>query len=235
MKFVLIPEGVYFMGANSNEEAKNNELPRHEVRISKPFYLGVLEVTQQQWISVMGDNPSSQKGMDNPVNKVSWVDAKIFILRLNRKEGHSRYRLPTEAEWEYAARAGTTSAYYFGDDESKLGEYAWFNPNSRPQTPGRIPDTFGTPQPVGQKPPNAWGLYDILGNVQEWTEDWFGETYYANSPSTDPQGPSSGIARVLRGGSWYSPERFCRSAYRSSYKPLHRDALDGFRLALSVE
>jgi formylglycine-generating enzyme required for sulfatase activity len=172
----------------------------------------------------MGNNPSKFKGRDNPVEMVSWDDAQDFIRRLNQKEGHSLYRLPTEAEWEYAARAGSTSTYFFGDNKSQLGDYAWYGDNSGQET-----------HPVGQKRPNAWGLYDMIGNVWEWNQDWFGETYYANSPSADPTGPSSGAARVFRGCSWFNVARACRSAYRNWDEPAFRNEILGFRLAFPPE
>jgi formylglycine-generating enzyme required for sulfatase activity len=172
----------------------------------------------------MGDNPSKFKGDDNPVERVSWVDIQVFIKRLNKKEGHSRYRLPTEAEWDYAARAGTTSAYYFGNDESQLKDYAWYDVNSGETT-----------HPIALKRPNAWGLYDMIGNVWEWTGDWYEARYYANSPSTDPTGPSSGAYRVIRGCGWYSDARLCRSADRYGREPANRSEYNGFRLALPPE
>jgi formylglycine-generating enzyme required for sulfatase activity len=225
MKFVLIPAGTFMMGADKEfEEAEDYEQPRHQVTISKPFYLGVYEVTQQQWKDVMGNNPSNFKGRDNPVETVSWEDVQDFIRRLNQKEGHSRYRLPTEAEWEYAARAGSTSTYFFGDDESQLGDYAWYPGNS-----GR------TTHPVGQKRANDWGLYDILGNVWEWVGDWWGETYYASSPSADPTGPISGAYRVDRGCGWNLVARLCRSASRFGLAPAARSGYCGFRLVFLSE
>jgi formylglycine-generating enzyme required for sulfatase activity len=146
------------MGANKNfEDASDDETPQHRVSISKPFYLGKYEVTQAQWEAAMGSNPSEFKGRDNPVELVSWEDAQEFISRLNRKEGHSSYRLPTEAEWEYAARAGSISAYNFGDDSGQLQSYAWYGEEHN----------AGSTHPVGQKQPNALGLYDMHGNVGE--------------------------------------------------------------------
>jgi formylglycine-generating enzyme required for sulfatase activity len=224
MKFVLIPAGTFMMGADEDfAEAEDYERPRHQVTISKPFYLGVYEVTQQQWKDVMGNNPSKFKGEDNPVETVSWEDAQDFIKRLNQKEGHSLYRLPTEAEGEYAARAGSTSPYFFGDDESQLGDYAWYEDNSGNEA-----------HPVGQKRANAWGLYDILGNVYEWAGDRWGDTYYANSPSSDPTGPLSGNERVVLGCGWDSDAVSCRSADRGMNGPAARDGRLGFRLALSL-
>ena len=224
MKFALIPAGSFLMGADRNfEEAWDRETPQHRVTISRPFYLGKTEVTQAQWTAVMGNNPSKFKGRTNPVEQVSWDDVQVFIQRLNQKEGHERYRLPTEAEWEYAARAGSASAYSFGDNAARLGQYAWYDGNSGETT-----------HPVGQKPPNAWGLHDMHGNVWEWVQDRYDGDYYSGSPSTDPRGPSSGSHRVLRGGSWSSLAASCRSAYRYVDSPDYRSGNLGCRLALSL-
>ncbi|MDR1490003.1 MAG: formylglycine-generating enzyme family protein [Desulfovibrio sp.] len=225
MEFILIPSGSFTMGADKNfEDAGNDETPQHRVSISKPFYLGKYEVTQEQWTAVMGGNPSEFKGRSNPVEQVCWDEVQVFIQRLNRQEGHSRYRLPTEAEWEYAARAGTSSAYSFGDDADSLGRYAWYEGNSGGKT-----------HPVGQNEPNAWGLYDMHGNVWEWVQDWYGERYYSSSPGSDPRGPSSGSYRVNRGGYWNSGAGYCRLAHRNGSMPdTHRSDI-GFRLALSPE
>jgi formylglycine-generating enzyme required for sulfatase activity len=200
MEFVLIPAGSFTMGADKNfEDADDDETPPHRVTISKPFYLGKYEVTQTQWEAVMRDNPSRFKGPNNPVEQVSWKDAQVFIKRLNEKEGHDRYRLPSEAEWEYTARAGTTGPYSFGDNAGLLGRYAWYIKNSGDKT-----------HPVGQKKPNAWGLHDMYGNVWEWVQDWYGESYYRSSPSMDPAGPSSGSGRVVRGAGDGRPGRHAR-------------------------
>jgi formylglycine-generating enzyme required for sulfatase activity len=223
IEFVLIQAGAFTMGSPQNAEERN-EMPPHKVSISKSFYLGKYEVTQEQWVAVMGSNPSRLKEPNHPVDSVSWHDVQEFIKRLNAKEKHNRYRLPTEAEWEYAARAGTTTAYFFGDDSSALSRYAWYFGSSD-----------GTSHPVGQKPPNAWGLYDVHGNVFEWTQDWFSGKYYAESPETDPQGPSSGAGRVARGGSWSYNAESARSAYREFLVPDARGGDVGFRLALSLE
>ena len=158
------------------------------------------------------------------MEQVSWDDAQDFIRRLNAKEGHNRYRLPTEAEWEYAARAGTSSAYSFGDDENELSRYACYTGNSLEAT-----------CPVGQRDPNTWGLYAVHGNVYEWVQDWYRQDYYANSPGTDPKGPSGGSLRVIRGGSWGNYAEYCRSASRDSTMPVNRSGYVGFRLALSLE
>ena len=226
MEFVLIPAGEFLMGSDKGKDpnARNDETPQHRVSISKPFYLGKYEVTQAQWEAVMGNN-RWYIGRSNPVNSVSWENVQKCIKLLNAKEGHNRYRLHTEAEWEYAARAGTTSTYYFGDDADSLGRYAWCGDNSE----GKI-------HPVGQKEPNAWGLYDMHGNVFEWVQDRYGKRYYLSSPGTDPKGPSSGLYRVMRGGSWFNFAEYCRSANRSIVVPAYHlsDAV-GFRLALSPE
>jgi formylglycine-generating enzyme required for sulfatase activity len=184
--------------------------------------VGKYEVTQGEWDAVMGNNPSKFKGRSNPVERVSWNNVQTFIERLNRKEGTSKYRLPTEAEWEYAARAGTTSTYFFGNDADSLGPYAWYYDNSGKTT-----------HPVGQKQPNPWGLYDMHGNVWEWAQDWYDKSHYAKSPASDPRGPSGGSSRVLRGGSWIVSARFLRSAIRFHYSPEFRYEDYGFRLAFS--
>ncbi len=176
------------------------------------------KVTQKQWKAVMGSNPSYFKGDDLPVEKVSWDDAQELIRKLNQREGGDTYRLPTEAEWEYACRAGTTTRFSFGDDESRMGEYAWYVGNSRDRT-----------HPVAQKEPNSWGLYDMHGNVREWCQDRYGD--YPLSSVIDPKGPSGGSGRVYRGGSWrYEPRRRVRSAYRNWYNPDFRYIDLGFRL-----
>jgi formylglycine-generating enzyme required for sulfatase activity len=197
-------------------------VPAHTVTISKPYYIGKYEVTQEQWYAVMGNNPAYFPERKNPVERVSWDDAQEFIKRLNQKEGHNRYRLPTEAEWEYAARAGSASAYSFGDDTGQLVRYAWYGVNSGNKT-----------HPVGQKEPNAWGLYDMYGNVIEWVQDWYGE--YPRKDVTDYSGPSSGSRRVRRGGGWDYDAESCRSAIRIYDSPGYRYVNLGFRLALSPE
>ena len=224
MEFVKIPSGSYMRGCNPNSgNCESRETPQRRISISS-FWIGKYEVTQEQWVAVMGSNPSKFKGRTNPVEQVSWNDAQEFVRRLNAKEGHNRYRLPTEAEWEYAARAGSTTAYSFGDDAGELGAYAWYDGNSGDKT-----------HPVGQKRPNAWGLYDIHGNVWEWVQDWYGEKYSRSDASTDPRGPSSGEFRVLRGGGWDNNAGYCRSAVRNFYTPVFHYEFYGFRLALSPE
>ena len=167
MEFVKIPEGEFMMGSPSDEgDRDNDEGPVHKVTIEESYYLGKYEVTQEQWREVMGSNPSYFKGDDLPVEKVSWTDAQMFIQKLNEMEGTNIYRLQSEAEWEYACFAGTTTRYYFGDDESRLGDYAWYLDNLDGQT-----------HPVGQKKPNPWGLYDMHGNVWEWCQDEYHSNY----------------------------------------------------------
>ena len=176
MEFVLIPAGEFEMGSPSREKRRKLwESPVHRVTIKKPFYLGIYPVTQEQWNKVMGSNPSYFKGEKHPVETISWEDAQVFLRKLNAIENTgekcSGYRLPTEAEWEHAARAGSTGSYFFGDDESKLKEYAWFLGNSGLET-----------HPVGLKKPNPWGLYDIYGNVGEWVQDEY-HISYKGAPS----------------------------------------------------
>lgn len=220
MKFMLIPAGEFIMGSKNGT---NNEQPVHKVTISKPFYLGTYPVTQREWKKVMGNNPSCFKGNDLPIEDVSWDDFQEFIKKLNDMEGTDKYRLPSEAEWEYAARAGTTTNYYFGDDESKLSEYVWYGGNSGKKT-----------HPVGKKKSNSWGLYDMHGNVWEWVQDeWHGNYKDAlNDGSVWERGNK--FSRVFRGGSWSINARSCRSAFRSHYDPgLHLSIL-GFRLLREI-
>ena len=213
MEFVWVPAGEFRMGSKSSE-GYNDERPVTQVRISQGFYLGKYEVTQAQWQAVMGSNPSrfDEYGPDCPVEMVSWDDVQEFIRRLNARSGGARYRLPTEAEWEYAARAGTT-----GDRYGNLGAIAWYEDNSGDHT-----------HPVGQKAPNAWGLHDMLGNVWEWVGDWYGD--YPGGEVTDPRGPASGSQRVNRGGGWYGIARYCRASDRDLNSPGHRGLRLGFRL-----
>ena len=191
MEFIPIPPGSFMMGSPSNESGRYDNEKQHRVTLTKGFHMQTTEVTQRQWKAVMGNNPSNFKncGDNCPVEEVSWNDVQDFIRKLNQREGGSKYRLPTEAEWEYAARAGTTTRFSFGDDEGRLGEYAWYSGNSGRKT-----------HSVGQKTPNAWDLYDMHGNVWEWCQDWYGD--YPSGSVTDSIGPSSGSRRVIRGGSW---------------------------------
>ena len=219
MEFVLIPAGEFNMGSTSREVGRHSdEGPVQSVTISKPFYIGKYEVTQNQWRDVLGNNPSRFNGDELPVEKVSWNDVQDFIKKLNEKEGGNKYRLPTEAEWEYAARAGTTTRYSFGDDEGKLGDYAWYDDNSGSKT-----------HSIGQKKPNSWGLYDMHGNVWEWTQDW----YHNDFKGVPTDGSAWEGNRVLRGGAWEYDAGSCRSADRGSSEPDYADSTFGFRLLRS--
>ena len=211
MEFVWIPAGEFRMGSTSSE-AYDSEQPVTRVRISRGFWLGQHEVMRSEWQGVMGTNPSGDSGCGQcPVEMVSWEDAQEFIGRLNAMDGAGTYRLPTEAEWEYAARAGTT-----GDRYGNLDAIAWYRDNSGRRT-----------HPVGQKAPNAYGLHDMLGNVREWVEDWGDD--YPGGVVTDPRGPVSGSVRVFRGGGWHSDADECRTPYRSGAGPSAGLFL-GFRL-----
>jgi formylglycine-generating enzyme required for sulfatase activity/serine/threonine protein kinase len=227
MTLVLIPAGEFPMGSSDADPgAFPQEKPQHKVRIARPFYLGATEVTQGQYQAVTGGNPSHFKGPDGlPVDSISWNDAVAFCAELNKREkgslGGAIYRLPTEAEWEYACRAGTTTRFSFGDAAARLRDHAWFMGNSD-----------NTTHPVREKPPNAWGLYDMNGNVSEWCGDWFDAQYYANSPDTDPPGPAHAAQRVIRGGSYGDNPRGERAAVRGARVPGRRGDRIGFRLAL---
>jgi formylglycine-generating enzyme required for sulfatase activity len=259
MKLVRIEPGEFLMGSiegqinllmwlfsESRRASFDDEQPQHSVRITRPFFLGVHQVTQGQYQSIMGDNPSRFEGSDElPVESVSWFDAVQFCNKLSERENRSPcyriygtkvsvlngngYRLPTEAEWEYACRSGSSMLYPFGDDASEIGEHilawsAWYGSNSQDTT-----------HPVGQKRPNSWGLYDMLGNVWEWCQDAYDAAYYTNSPPGDPPGPAAGSRRVIRGGSWVNDARFCRPASRDRSTPEGRDNHLGFRVAAVQE
>ena len=203
------------------DAAKPDEKPGHGVTLTKPFYLSKFTVTQEQYQAVMGSNPSMFKGKDNPVEAVSWDDAQAFCKKLTEQTKQA-VRLPTEAEWEFSCRAGTTTTYYSGDTEADLGRVAWYIDNSK-----------NTTHPVGQKEPNKFGLYDMHGNVWQWCQDRYSEDYYGKSEAENPAGPVQGIYRLLRGGSWYLNPIFCRSANRSRVKPDGgRNLVIGFRIVL---
>jgi formylglycine-generating enzyme required for sulfatase activity len=225
VKLVYISPGEFMMGSPDSEKDRgSDEGPQHHVRISKGFYMSVTEVTQGQWKAVMGSEPSSfQLNDDNlPVDSISYTDAVEFCCKLSQKEGKG-YRLPTEAEWEYACRAGTTTRFYFGDRDSQLSDYAWHAGNSRRKT-----------HTVGQKKPNAFGLYDMHGNVRELCSDWYDEGYYSQSPADDPKGSSTGKKRVLRGGCWYDDAGYCRVATRHYVSLVYSGYDIGFRLVLDI-
>jgi formylglycine-generating enzyme required for sulfatase activity len=222
IEMVFIKGGTFNMGCTSEQsDCDDDEKPTHQVTVSD-FYIGKYEVTQKQWHDVMGSNPSNFSGCDDcPVEKVSWNDVQEFIKKLNQKTG-KKYRLPTEAEWEYTARGGVetlhaTSQQYAGSNN--IDEVAWYTSNSGSKT-----------HPVGQKKPNALGIYDMTGNVWEWCSDWYGN--YSGGSQTNPQGATSGSYRVLRGGGWYYVARYCRVSDGISDGPGYRSSCSGFRLAL---
>lgn len=219
MKFTLIPAGEFMMGSEEYYWSK----PVRTVKIRTPFYLGINPVTQREWKAIMGNNPSKWNGNDLPVESISWNEVQDFIKKMNEKEGTNKYRLPTEAEWKYAARAGTTTRYFFGDDYSKLGEYAWYSGNSGEKT-----------HPVGKKGANPWGLCDMHGNVQELVQDELHDTY--KGAPADDSAWEYGVrdVRVLRGGSCIIDARSCRSAVRSASAQGYRGEDIGFRLLQEV-
>jgi formylglycine-generating enzyme required for sulfatase activity len=230
MKLVLIPKGTFMMGSPESEQGRQKNEDQHEVTISKDYYLGVHEVTQAQYETVMGTNPSHFQGAivgnenaDLPVENVSWDDAVEFCKKLSdlpeEKKAGRVYRLPTEAQWENACRAGSKTAYLFDDEEGLLPEYGWFNRNSSDRT-----------HTVGLLEPNAWGLYDMHGNVWEWCSDWYGE--YPKGAVRNPTGPKVGSDRVCRGGSWDFEAANCRSALRNWNYPSLRLDYYGLRVAL---
>jgi len=238
LKLVRIPAGTFMMGSPKDDECRHrSEEPQHEVTISKPFYMGTYEVTQEQYEAVMGSNPSEFKGPHKPVHHVSWVEATTFCEKVSQKTGR-RVRLPTEAEWEYACRAGS-KGWFRCRDWQIIVEYA-----KCLETPPRNSDVpqMG-PAPVGSYKPNAWGLYDMHGNAKEWVSDctddflplWGSYATYANAGTKDPTGPESGKYRILRGGAWNRPAGACRSANRWSNFPTYRLPEFGLRVAADVE
>jgi formylglycine-generating enzyme required for sulfatase activity len=254
MRFVRIDPGEFLMGTTKDQADQltrlfpaasrnglDTEQPAHSVRLSKAFDLGIHEVTQGQYQAVRKENPSHSTRSENlPVETVSWLDAVKFCNELSESEnrtlcyringtnvtpvGGNGYRLPTEAEWEYACRADSTTLYPFGNDAGKLGGYAWTDAKAE-----------GTTHPVGQKLPNAWGLYDMLGNVWEWCDDGYGEKYYASSPPADPLGALGALHRVIRGGDFLIRPWYCRPANRDRVERWGRSALIGFRVAAVIE
>ena len=223
---VLIPAGRFIMG----DETQVDAIP-HEVTVSS-FYMDKNLVTQEQYQKVIGENPSRWKGAKNPVEQMRWSDAVRYCNARSKAEGLepcynlqtwecnfqvNGCRLPTEAEWEYACRAGTTTAYFFGNDVSKLADYAWFDKNSG-----------GKPRLVGLKPPNAWGLYDMHGNVWEWCNDFYQVDHYQQSPKENPPGPKTGETKAVRGGAWKFSAETCRSGYRYNENPGYADVCFGY-------
>ena len=225
MDFIYISPGEFWMGSPEDESGRNSNEKRHRVRLTRGYYMQTTPVTQAQWEAVTGENPSrfKQAGPNAPVEQVSWDDVQEFIRKLNQRERTDRFRLPMEAEWEYACRAGTETAFCngpitdLGGLDLNLDKVGWFDGNSG-----------GTTQPVGKKEPNAWGLYDMHGNVWEWCQDWFGA--YLDDPVTASRGPEKGSDRVLRGGSWSNGALFCRSTSRVNCTPSARFNGIGCRL-----
>lgn len=217
MRFILIPAGSFMMGCSPGDnECFPEEKPAHKVIITKSFEIGKYQVTQAEYQTVMQKNPSAFQGSNLPVESVSWEDAQQFCAALNKAKDGYRYRLPTEAEWEYAARGGNESARY-----GSLEDVAWYRDNSG-----------GATHPVGGKMPNAFGLCDTLGNVWEWVQDWYSADYYGHSAESDPAGPASGEYRVLRGGSWRGVARgLARVSSRYILRPNVRSNVLGFRCA----
>jgi formylglycine-generating enzyme required for sulfatase activity len=231
LEMAPIPAGNFTMGSPDHESGRNaDEGPQRVVTLTKYFWLGKYEVTQQQWQSLMGSNPSGFPGDGNlPVENITWADAAAFGEKLTAQERAAGrlpagyvYRLPTEAEWEYACRAGTTTRFYTGDKDSDLDAAAWYKNNSDGKT-----------HPVGQKKPNAWGLYDMNGNVWEWCNDWYAS--YAKAAIVDPQGPAEGHFHVARGGGWMRGVASSRSAERDHHHPSFKRSNVGFRIALAPE
>ncbi|HUT89252.1 MAG TPA: formylglycine-generating enzyme family protein [Thermoguttaceae bacterium] len=226
-EMALIPGGWFNMGSAENRETDE---PLHRAYVG-PFYVDRYEVTQAEYERVTGNNPSRWKNAENPAEQIRWANAATYCNARSRLEGlepvydpktwecdfeADGYRLPTEAEWEYAARAGTETEYFFGDGPSRLKQYAWFKENCTRR-----------PRPVGQREPNRWGLYDMYGNVWEWCNDFYQEDYYQQSPDKDPRGPAAGENRVVRGGCWNSRPDECRSAYRNYEDPGYTDVCFG--------
>ncbi|HEO71728.1 MAG TPA: formylglycine-generating enzyme family protein [Candidatus Hydrogenedentes bacterium] len=231
--FVWIPSGSFLMGSSMTPqevydayggdiEWYRDEHPRHQVTLTSGFWLGQFEVTQAEWVAVMGANPSNHVGDDLPVEGISWDVGQDFINALNTW-GEGRFAYPTEAQWEYACRAGSAAAFTFGDDATTLDDYGW-NFNNVPISPSEFT------QPVGGKLPNAWNLYDMHGNVWELCWDWYDEGYYAVSPEVDPMGPDTGRYIVLRGGSARTTPVRCRCAFRTHNNPLFPKSDQGLRV-----
>jgi len=229
---VWVPAGSFDMGRSPNEQdSASNEDPQHSVTLTQGFRIGKYEVTKRQWTALMGTTPWSGypgvlSNLDSPAVYISWNDAQAFVTALNTYTSQT-FRLPSEAQWEYACRAVTITRFYWGDDATytSIDAYAWWSGNAYDAN-----ERYA--HVVGLKLPNAWGLYDMSGNVYEWCEDWYAANAYPSVPDTDPMGPASGQYRVVRGGSWYDAPTYCRSASRSSYEQPTFTANDvGFRIA----
>lgn len=233
MKLVPIAAGTFHMGSPNTQPGRQERETRHKVTISQPFYIGAYEVTQAEYAAVMKTQPSHfgrdvEKAGELPVERVSWDDAVAFCEKLSalpaEREAKRRYRLPTEAQWEYACRAGGEGIWCFGDELKTLTDYAWFGGKG----------SLRATQPVGRKKPNAWGLYDMHGNVWEWCSDWYQEEL-SEHPATDPQGPREGETRVIRGGCYQSLPAYTRCATRFHDPPQVKDEDLGFRVLMIAE
>jgi len=238
LELVLIPAGEFVMGEpeatadaekatlkKSAADRKNpglREIPRHPVRLTKPFYMSKFVITQDQYQAVMGKNPSKLKGNDKPVNRVDWDGSQAFCKRLSEQLKQT-FRLPTEAEWEFACRAGTTTAYYSGDTNKDLDRIGWYTGNSK-----------GTLHPVGQKEPNAFGLYDMQGSILQWCLDRYDDDTYSKSTVEDPQGPATGALRATRGGAWSTPAWMCKSGVTFGAESDDQSVGIGIRIVLPV-
>ncbi|MDR0307458.1 MAG: SUMF1/EgtB/PvdO family nonheme iron enzyme [Chitinispirillales bacterium] len=219
LAMISVQGGTFTMGCTGEQRGcGNGEKPVHSVTLGN-FQIGKYEVTQRLWTKVMGANPSNFEGDDLPVENVSWNNVQEFIKKLNEQTG-KKYRLPTEAEWEYASRGGNKSGGYMYSGSNNINDVAWYDGNNNNQT-----------QPIGTKAPNELGIHDMSGNVWEWVSDWYGD--YNVGAKTNPQGSSSDSFRVIRGGSWSLDARFCRVSNRNPYDPSYRDSILGFRLAVS--
>ena len=216
------PPGSFTMGSPVSEDGRDTDEVQHKVTLTKGFWIGETEVTQALWREVLGANPAHHKGDDLPVEQVTWNDCQRFLRKLNTRpevrDAKLAFSLPTEAQWEYACRSGTAGPFA---GEGFLDDMGWCNSNSG-----------GSSHPVARQAPNEWGIYDMHGNVWEWCSDWFGD--YPKTGQSDPTGPSSGVLRVARGGSWIHPARSCRAAFREWYAPGDRDASLGLRLVLAA-
>ena len=230
IELVLIAPGVFEMGTPSEKKRRSDET-HHKVRITEPFYLGVTEVTKPQYEAVTGTTPwegnhYAGRFPHAAASDISWEQAQEFCRALGEQVGRT-VRLPTEAEWEYACRAGSTTVYHFGNDPAQLGNYAWYKDNAADE--GRF-----YAHAVAQKKPNQWALYDMHGNVFEWCSDWYGSDYYKHSPVEDPHGPLDGTYRVIRGGSWIFEARYCASAKRDRHHPAYGHGTGGLRIVMPV-
>ncbi|MCC6155944.1 MAG: formylglycine-generating enzyme family protein [Candidatus Hydrogenedentes bacterium] len=224
IQFQWCPAGTFTMGSPENEVERGDDETQHTVTLTEGFWLSTFEVTQDQWLEFMESNPSSIEGGDLPVDNMSWNDVQDFLANLNAAKASSGYRLPTEAQWEYACRAGATTRFYWGEDANETGidDHAWYEANSSSEI-----------NSVGQKVANAWGLRDMSGNVSEFCQDFYGE--YPEEGVTNPEGPDSGEFRVVRGGGFFSGPEDCRAAVRDRSQEQGGDSGRGFRIVRIAE